>query len=68
MNLFNSIISGLGIFEIPLNIKNFTWSNMQSDPLLVQLDLCFTFINWTSSYHNICWFPWQRPLLIIFLV
>jgi hypothetical protein len=57
MNLFTSIISNLGILEIPLKGRNFTWSNMQSDPLLVQLDWCFTSANWTTSFPNTLLIP-----------
>jgi hypothetical protein len=52
MNTFNSIVSRLGIIEIPLKGRSFTWSNMQSDPLLVQLDWCFTSISWTAAFSN----------------
>jgi hypothetical protein len=36
--VFNEIISNLGLQEIPLKGRNYTWSNMQQDPLLEQLD------------------------------
>jgi hypothetical protein len=39
--VFNEMISNLGLQEIPLKDRNFTWSNMQQDPLLEQLDWCF---------------------------
>jgi hypothetical protein len=39
---FNSIISNLGLQEIPLKGRRFTWSNMQQEPLLEQIDWCFT--------------------------
>ena len=32
--------------------RSFTWSNMQQDPLLEQLDWFFTSINWTRYYPN----------------
>jgi hypothetical protein len=32
--IFNEIISNLGLIEIPLKGRNFTCSNMHSDPLL----------------------------------
>jgi exonuclease III len=38
MNLFNEVISNLDLVEIPFNGRNFSWSNMQEDPLLVKLD------------------------------
>jgi hypothetical protein len=41
----NSIISNLGLQEIPLKGRKYTWSNMQQDALLEQLDWCFTSAN-----------------------
>jgi len=38
MNFFNEIISNLDLLEIPFNDRSYTWTNMQSDPLLVKLD------------------------------
>jgi hypothetical protein len=38
MEIFNSTISHLGLVEIPLKGRRFTWSNMQETPLLEQLD------------------------------
>jgi hypothetical protein len=32
--VFNEIISNLGLQKVPLKGRNFTWSNMQQDPLL----------------------------------
>jgi hypothetical protein len=43
--VFNSTISNLGLQEIPLKGRRFTWSNMQHEPLLEQIDWCFTFSN-----------------------
>ncbi|KAG8083895.1 hypothetical protein GUJ93_ZPchr0010g8169 [Zizania palustris] len=50
MALFNNTISSAGLLEIPLQDKNYTWSNMRSNSLLVQLDWCFTSPNWSSVY------------------
>jgi exonuclease III len=36
--LFNEIISHLGLIELPLKGRSFTWSNMQDSPLLQQID------------------------------
>jgi hypothetical protein len=36
--LFNGIISHLGLIELPLKGRSFTWSNMQDSPLLQQID------------------------------
>jgi hypothetical protein len=48
--VFNNIISHLGLVEIPINGRSFTWSNMQSSPLLEQLDWVFTSHSWTSEF------------------
>jgi len=50
MFLFNNTISSLGLAEITLLGKNFTWSNMQQPPLLEKLDWVFTNSSWTISY------------------
>jgi hypothetical protein len=34
MLLFNDAISNLGLVELPLKGRKFTWSNMQKEPLL----------------------------------
>lgn len=55
MFLFNSTISFLGLSEIPLQGKKFTWSNMQSPPLLEKLDWVFTNSSWTITFpETIC--------------
>ena len=36
--IFNDIIGHLGLVEITLKGRAFTWSNMQQSPLLEQLD------------------------------
>jgi endonuclease/exonuclease/phosphatase family metal-dependent hydrolase len=55
--VFNDMISNLGLQEIPLKRRSFTWSNMQQDPLLEQLDWCFTSVNWISDYPNTLMIP-----------
>jgi hypothetical protein len=40
--IFNDAIGHLGLIELPIKGRAFTWSNMQSDPLLEQLDWFFT--------------------------
>ena len=48
--IFNEIIGNLGLLELPLKGRSFTWSNMQDSPLLEQLDWFLTSSNWISSY------------------
>jgi hypothetical protein len=50
--IFNEAIGHLGLVELPLKGHAFTWSNMQSNPLLEQLDWFFTSINWTLDFPN----------------
>jgi hypothetical protein len=50
--VFNDAIGHLGLVELPLKGRAYTWSNMQSDPLLEQLDWFFTSPNWTVDYPN----------------
>jgi len=47
---FNAAISQLGINEITLQGRKYTWSNKQHDPLLEKLDWVFTSENWATSY------------------
>lgn len=49
---FNDVISSLGIVEIPLHGKRYTWTNKQTPPLLERLDWFFTSQTWTTSYPN----------------
>uniref|UniRef100_A0A453G251 Uncharacterized protein n=1 Tax=Aegilops tauschii subsp. strangulata TaxID=200361 RepID=A0A453G251_AEGTS len=42
--IFNEIIGHLGLLELPIKGRSYTWSNMQDDPLLEQLDWFFTSI------------------------
>ena len=41
MLLFNEAINNLGLVELPLKGRQFTWSNMQERPLLEKLDWFF---------------------------
>lgn len=50
--IFNDIISHLGLLELPLKGTSFTWSNMQDNPLLQQLDWFFTSPSWTLAFSN----------------
>jgi hypothetical protein len=43
MLLFNEAISNLGLVELPLKGRKYTWSNMQKTPLLERLDWFFYF-------------------------
>jgi hypothetical protein len=55
--IFNDMIDYLGLVELPLKGRGFTWSNMQADPLLEQLDWFFTSVNWTIEFPDTMVFP-----------
>ena len=52
MFIFNEIIGHLGLLELPLKGRRYTWSNMQDSPLLEQLDWFFTNSNWITCYPS----------------
>lgn len=52
MLLFNEAISALGLIELPLYGKKYTWTNKQSPPLLERLDWFFTSSSWTTFYPD----------------
>jgi hypothetical protein len=60
---FNEVLSNLGLQEIPLNGRNFTWNNMQQEPLLEQLDWCFTSVNWITDFPNTLMLPLVKTTL-----
>lgn len=53
MFLLNEAISVLGLTEITLQGRMFTWSNMESSSLLVKLEWVFTSNSWTISHPKI---------------
>jgi len=48
--MFNSAITSLGLEEIPLQGRKFTWTNKQQPPLLERLDWFFTSSAWAIEY------------------
>jgi len=62
MQRFNELISGQSLVEIPLKGRMFTWSNMQGDPLLEQLDRFFSTVELTSIFPNTMVKPLSKPV------
>lgn len=60
MLTFNDIISKQSLIELPIKGRSFTWSNMQNNPLLEQLDWFFTTPRWTQTYPNTMVIPLSR--------
>lgn len=62
MFTFNDIIRTQNLIELPLKGRAYTWSNMQQDPLLEQLDWFFTSLHWTHVYPNTLVKPLSKPV------
>lgn len=60
--IFNDMTDHLGLIELPLKGRGFTWSNMQAEPLLEQLDWFFTSVNWTTEFPDTLVTPLARPV------
>lgn len=52
MFIFNDIIQKQNLIELPIKGRSYTWSNMQQDPLLEQLDWFLTSLHWTLAFPN----------------
>jgi hemerythrin-like domain-containing protein len=52
MFMFNDAISTLGLNEIVLQGRKYTWSNMQPSPLLEKIDWVFTSSAWSLKYPD----------------
>ena len=61
MFIFNEVIGHLGLEELPLKGRAYTWSNMQAEPLLEQLDWFFTTPSWTTLFPNTVVTPMAKP-------
>jgi hypothetical protein len=46
---FNDFINNLGLLEIPLLDRQFTWSNQQDTPILARLDWIFVSNDWSLA-------------------
>ena len=62
MLLFNEAISNLGLVELPLKGRKYSWSNMQENPLLEKLDWFFTSAAWMTSYLDSTALPMAKPI------
>jgi hypothetical protein len=61
MMLFNDFIREQNLTEIPIKGRKYTWSNMQENPLLEQLDWFFTSLHWNVSYPSTSVTPQGKP-------
>lgn len=50
MELFNQFISEVGIMEVPLRNRKYTWSSKRPDPVFSKLDRVFTSNEWVLGY------------------
>lgn len=59
---FNEIISNHALLEIPIKGRQYTWSNMQEQPLLEQLNWFFSSAEWISLFPNMLVKPLSKPI------
>lgn len=52
MGRFRRLINDLGLNELPLHGRKFTWSNQQETPTLVKLDRVLCTVNWKQLFPN----------------
>lgn len=50
MELFNRFISDMGIMEVPLRNRTYTWSNKRPIPVFSKLDRIFLTPDWSVAY------------------
>jgi hypothetical protein len=60
--IFNDAISKIGLLELPLKGRKYTWSNIQIDPFLERLDWFFTYNSWTKVYPSFFVYSLPRPI------
>jgi hypothetical protein len=61
MLIFNDFIRRHNLIELQIKGRRFTWSNMQENPLLEQLDWFFTSFHWTAAYPSTLVTPQGKP-------
>ena len=61
MNTFNDTINSLGVMEIPLLGRNFTWSNGQEPPILAKLDRALVNLAHTTTFPDTSLSPRAKP-------
>ena len=62
MFTFNDIIRAQNLLELLVKGRAYTWSNMQLDPLLEQLDWFFTSLHWINVYPKTLVKPLGKPV------
>jgi hypothetical protein len=53
MGRFRRMIDDLGLKDIPLHGRKFTWSNHHTNPTLVHLDRALCTVDWENLYPNV---------------
>jgi endonuclease/exonuclease/phosphatase family metal-dependent hydrolase len=52
VELFNDAINTLGLFELPLRGRKYTWSNKRATPTLIRLDRVFINHAWNVRFPS----------------
>jgi hypothetical protein len=53
MGRFRKLIDDLGLKDIPIHGRKFTWSNHHTNPTLVRLDRALCTLDWENLYPNV---------------
>jgi hypothetical protein len=62
MSLFNDLIQHLDLIDIPFEGRRFTWSNMQTEPLLEKMHWVFISSPWSLSFPGTKVIPLSKPI------
>ncbi len=62
MNMFTDLINDLELIDLPLGNQSYTWSNMQSTPMLAKLDRFLDSMEWTKPSLSL---KYWRPLELL---
>lgn len=60
-NAFNDTIRSLGLIELPLSDRRFTWTNRRDPPTLARLDRVFVNTSWDAAFPNSSLVSLPRP-------
>lgn len=50
MDLFNELISGLQLIDVPLKNRSYTWCSKRPKPVFSRLDRCFISPKWNAFF------------------
>ncbi len=58
---FRSVVNEMGVFDLPLRNRSYTWSNGRRIPTLERLDRALVSLGWFSVFPDSSWRALPRP-------